>query len=104
MRNINALETEGQKIRYKVVMTLFDFNTDLYNPRKFDDVPLELVPHLLELVQQEVGYKGFGKGIVKSVHKRRGKGNCDPTLGRVYELVQGCTFLPNLFERGGLDS
>ena len=32
MRNINALENEGAKIRYKVVLAMFKLNTDLYNP------------------------------------------------------------------------
>ena len=32
MRNINALENEGAKIRYKVVLSMFKLNTDLYNP------------------------------------------------------------------------
>ena len=32
MRSINALENEGAKIRYKVVLAMFKLNTDLYNP------------------------------------------------------------------------
>ena len=31
--------------------------------RGFDDVPLELMPRLLELVQQELGYNGFGTDV-----------------------------------------
>ena len=32
MRIINALENEGAKIRYKVVLAMFKLNTDLFNP------------------------------------------------------------------------
>ena len=38
-------------------------NTDLYNPRSFDSIPLELMPYLLEMLQQGIGYNGFGKEI-----------------------------------------
>ena len=32
LSNINALENEGAKIRYKVVLSMFKLNTYLYNP------------------------------------------------------------------------
>jgi hypothetical protein len=88
MKNINALDNEGRKIRYKVVLALFTINKDLFNPRTFDDVPLELMPYLLEIVQQDVGYRGFGKGVVKSTNKHRANG-LDPTLNRLYAVVTG---------------
>ncbi|KAL9187126.1 hypothetical protein ACHAXT_010846 [Thalassiosira profunda] len=99
MRKINALEDEAQKIRYKVVLALFAFDDDLFSPRSFDNVPLELMPRLLHLVQQEIGYGGFGKGIVEKTKKRR-KGGFNPTLRRVHEVVSGWNQLPLLFVRG----
>ena len=98
IRNINGLESEGQKIRYKVVLVLFAINKELFNPRDFDDVPLELMPRLLELAQQELGYNGFGKGIVEKTRKRR-PSNEDPTLERLYKVVHGWN-IPLLVERG----
>ncbi len=63
-RQINALDaSDGKKIRYKVVLALNHVNTDLYNPRSFDDVPLEMMPYLLTMIQQDIGYNGFGKDI-----------------------------------------
>ena len=85
-RNINLLDSEGMKIRYKVVMALFTFNPDLFHPRTFDEVPLELMPRLLELVQCEVGYGGFGVGVSKVTRKRRADG-FNPTLRRLYQVV-----------------
>ncbi|KAL9187107.1 hypothetical protein ACHAXT_010827 [Thalassiosira profunda] len=99
MRKINALEDEGQKIRYKVVLALFAFDKDLFSPRSFDDVPLELMPRLLHLVQQEIGYGGFGEGIAKKMRKRR-KNRFDPTLRRVHKVISGWNQLPLLFVRG----
>ena len=32
LRNINALENEGAKIRYKVVLSMFTISDDLFNP------------------------------------------------------------------------
>ena len=32
LRNINALENEGTKIRYKVVLSMFTINKDLFSP------------------------------------------------------------------------
>ena len=99
MRNINSLDNEGQKIRFKVVLALFAMNKDLFDPRSFDDVPLELIPRLLELIQQEVGYKGFGKGVFERTNKHR-KGGNDPTLGRVFQTIHEWPSLPLLFVRG----
>jgi len=44
LRRINALDvSEGKKIRYKVVLALNQENNDLYDPRRFDELPLELM-------------------------------------------------------------
>ena len=94
MRNISKLENEGQKIRYKVVLALFAFgNEELFNPRVFDDLPLELMPRLIEIVQQEVGYNCFGKGVVDKVRKTKSK----KMLCRLYKLFHGIGNLPLLF-------
>ncbi|KAL7542288.1 hypothetical protein ACHAXR_011638 [Thalassiosira sp. AJA248-18] len=95
MRNISALDNEGHKIRYKVVLALFAMSADLFNPRNFDNVPLELMPYLLEIAQQQVGYNGFGKGVVENVRKRKSSN----TLRRLYEVVHGWN-IPLLFVRG----
>ena len=73
MKNINSLDSEGMKIRYKVVLALFSYNKDLFHPRSFDEVPLELMPRLLELVQLEVGYGEFGNGITQRSTKKKMK-------------------------------
>lgn len=94
-RQVNALDVvEGVKIRYKVVLALTEVNKDLYDPRSFDDVPLELMPYLIvsfgccvghlsfyaalthfcsclkTLVQQELGVAGYGCDILP---KRKNK-------------------------------
>ena len=51
---INELEDEGMKVRLKVVLALTEVNKDLHDLRFFDSIPLELMPRLLELVQQEL--------------------------------------------------
>jgi len=51
---INELEDVGMKVRLKVVLALTEVNTDLYDLKLFDGIPLELMPRLLELVQQEL--------------------------------------------------
>ena len=44
IRKINALNaSEGKKIRYKIVLALNEANKDLYDPRRFDELPLELM-------------------------------------------------------------
>jgi len=94
MKNINALalEDEGMKIRYKVVLALFTINTDLFDPRGFDDVPLELMPRLLEIAQQDLGHDGFGLEIRKWCGR-------NPALSRIYEVMMGWN-TPLLFVRG----
>jgi len=71
-------------------------NKDLYNPRVFEDVPLELMPKLLQLVQQEIGCNGYGEGIVKSVKKR----NTINRLSNIYEAIHQWPAFPSLFDRG----
>ena len=83
MKSINSLDSEGMKIRYKVVLALFSYNKDLFHPRSFDDVPLELIPRLLELVQQEIGFNGFGKGVFDKVRKMKSTRE----LRRLYQVV-----------------
>lgn len=51
---INELDDEGLKVRLKVVLALTEVNKDLHDLRFFDSIPLELMPRLLELVQQEL--------------------------------------------------
>ena len=93
--NINALENEGQKIRYKVIVSLFTMKTIAFHPRHFQDVPLELMPRLLELVQFEMGYGKYGREVWKAPIRRKGS---NPRLTRVYEVIHGWTMLPSLFE------
>ena len=83
MKSINSLDSEGIKIRYKVVLALFSYNKDLFHPRSFDEVPLELMPRLLELVQQEIGFNGFGKGVFDKVRKMKSTRE----LRRLYQVV-----------------
>ncbi len=45
------------------MLALNHVNTDLYNPRSFDNVPLEMMPFLLNMLQQDIGYNGFGTDI-----------------------------------------
>ena len=92
---INALENEGEKIRYKVVLAKKQ-NKELINNRMFDDVPLELMPRVLELVQQEIGCHGYGEGIVESVKKR----NTINRLSNLYELISLLPDFHLLFARG----
>jgi len=94
--NINSLDNEGEKIRYKIVLALCQMNKELYDPKMFDDIPLELMDKVLELVQLEIGCKGYGKGIVKSVKKR----NTINRLSNIYETIHQWPDFPSLFSRG----
>ena len=95
LNKINALENEGEKIRYKVNLAKTQ-NKDFVDTHTFDDVPLELMPKLLEMVQQEIGCKGYGEGIVKSVKKR----NKINRLSNIYEAIHQWPAFPSLFMRG----
>jgi len=118
---INALDaSEGIKIRYKLVLALNHVNTDLYNPRSFDSIPLELMPCLLEMLQQGIGYNGFGKDIAPKTmpnldtKKSSSWGTWNPltrkrekasskdveSLSRLYEVITSWQSLPQLFARG----
>ena len=90
LRRANALENKGETIRYKVVLASREINKDLFSPRNFDDIPLELMPKLLEISQQEIGYNGFGKGVADEMYKTRSRwAPKDQNLRRIYEVVQG---------------
>ena len=116
---INALDASNSaKIRLKLVLALNDVNKDLYNPRSFDKVPLELMPCLLEMLQQGIGYNGFGKDIApkymmgrKSDQKflrwnpltrksEKTPSKNDESLSRLYEVITSWQSLPQLFSRG----
>ena len=90
---INTLDVcEGKKIRYKVLLALNEVNKDLYDDRSFNDVPLELMPYLLEMVQQKVKYDRH-EVVLKP-------NNRTMSLGRLYEIISGWQSLPLLFVRG----
>ena len=93
-RKINALENEGQKIRYKVIAALFTLKIIEFNPRDFQHVPLELMPRLLELVQHEMGYGKYGRDVWKAPVRAKGS---NPRLTRVYEVIHGWSMMPSLF-------
>ena len=91
---MNAFGNKGKTIRYKLVLAMFTLKTIPFNPLAFQHISLELMPRLLEFVQQEMGHKGFGKDVWNA--SRKGKGvKC---LTRVYEVVTGWSMLPSLFE------
>ena len=96
LKALNSLGDKAKVAHLKVVFAMFTTNKELFDLSSFSSVPLELIPRLLQLVQHEIGYKGFGTEIVKSQYRRASQ---DPTLGRVYETLQGPS-LPSLFERG----
>ena len=96
-----------------MVLALNEVNKDLFDPRSFSDVPLELMPLLLELVQHELGYNGFGKDVVpkemtgQDRDRRRWNAltrdcrhNPDRSLSRFYEIITAWQSLPLLFVRG----
>jgi hypothetical protein len=88
---INALDiTEGKKIRYKAVLAINEVQPDLYDPRNFASIPLELMPKLLELVQQELD---FGRDSTIRLVPKKSSLNC------IYEVVTTWN-TPLLFARG----
>ena len=98
MNKINSLANVGEKIRYKVVLALNE-TEGLYNVRDFDSVPLELIPRLLELIQLEVGYYGFGEDIVEYLADKKYGKDSDMRINRLYDFVTGSN-TQLLFERG----
>ncbi len=93
-RKINMLENEGQKIRYKVIVSLFTLKTVAFNPRDFQHIPLGLMPRLLELVQQQMGYGKYGREVWKAPIRKKGS---NPRLTRVYEVIHSWSMMPSLF-------
>jgi Ran GTPase-activating protein (RanGAP) involved in mRNA processing and transport len=93
-RNINALDNEGQKIRYKVIAALYTLKTIELKQCDFQHVPLELMPRLIELVQQQMGYGKYGREVWKAPIRAKGS---NPRLTRVYEVVHGWSMMPSLF-------
>jgi hypothetical protein len=88
---INALDiTEGKKIRYKAVLAINEVQPDLYDPRNFASIPLELMPKLLELVQQELDFQR--DSTIRLVPKKS-------SLNCIYEVVTTWN-TPLLFARG----
>jgi hypothetical protein len=105
----------------KVVLALNEVNKELYNPKSFDNVPLEIMPYLLEMLQQRIGFNNFGKEVAPdmdmdqeslSYHDRK-FGKWNPltrkrekvpkdveSLSRIYEVIMSWQSLPQLFVRG----
>jgi len=98
LNNINRLKNDGEKIRYKVVLALCVLNKDLFDPRSFDDIPLELMPNILDLVQKEIGYNGYGKEITRKNLKE--KESTINRLNNIYETIHQWPAFPSLFARG----
>ena len=97
LRNINSPKiSEAKKIHYKVMLALFGMNTELFCPHTFDELPLELMPRLLDIAQKEIGYNGFGLEELQVVEKKRKRGEVDPFLNRVFQLIKGWN-MPLLF-------
>ena len=96
-RTINSLDiSEGEKIRMKVVHSMFDLEKDLFHPRVYENLPLEVMPQMLELVQQFVYFKGVNKWKgAKSAELRP----YYSSLKRLYEVIMGWN-TPELFLRG----
>lgn len=81
-----------------------------------DELPLELLPRLLEFVQHEFGYNGYGKEVMPSEmpsHLEKGKTSYwngltrnyvrdpkDERLSRLYNVIVASQSLPLLFARG----
>ena len=85
---INSLENEGLKVRLKVLLAMNRSNKELYNALSLGDVPLELFPMLLELVQQTVVDDTILKFNLGKI-----------SLRRIFDLLTGFN-LQLLFERG----
>jgi Ran GTPase-activating protein (RanGAP) involved in mRNA processing and transport len=107
IRKINALDVrEGKKIRLKIVLAK-RFKEDLFDLRSFDDVPLELMPYLLEMLHQEIGCDGYGGNILqqwanytKNQTDRWTVAKYAKSLSRLYETIKTWQSLPALFARG----
>jgi hypothetical protein len=103
IRKINALGVnDSRKIRLKVILAIKNTKPELYDLRNFaEDVPLELMPRLLELVQQDYKY-GREREDIQLVYKskrQRYSVNSKGPLNMIYELVTSWN-TPLLFARG----
>ena len=110
--------SNGKKIKLKIILarTVGEKPKDLLDSQKLDQLPLELMPHLLEFVQQEFGYNKFGLEVMPSemprcLEKRTGRywngltrryveDQTDPRLSRLYDVIVASQSLPLLFARG----
>ena len=104
IRKINALDvSEGKKVRLKVVLALNEINRDLFDPNAFQDIPLELMPRVFELAQQDVSNYGVNIKLVKKepYRRHREEPTADPhsALNRIHGIVTSWN-TPLLFTRG----
>mmetsp|Transcript_11116 Transcript_11116/g.24493 ORF Transcript_11116/g.24493 Transcript_11116/m.24493 type:complete len:572 (+) Transcript_11116:85-1800(+) len=114
MQTINSFNNEGKKIRFKVLLALFGVK-ELFDPCSFISI-LELMPRLLELVQQDLSYnsvydKNDARVDLVTVDEQgnliRGEverhdsidGENAVTLSRLYEVIHEWD-IALLFERG----
>ena len=90
LRKINSLDvSEGMKIRYKVVLAMFTLKQIEFDPSMFNDIPLELMPYALSMAHQEIGFRGFGRGIMKRQKREKKQNswqNIEPTLNRLHSV------------------
>ncbi|KAK1742764.1 leucine-rich repeat protein [Skeletonema marinoi] len=114
IRKINALDAnEGRKIRLKIALARYANDdkkgvTDLLDPHSFDDLSLELMPSLLEMLQEAIGFNGLGNDVVTGWMKDRDKDKTSPYARKVYakslsllfDTIKSWQSLPLLFARG----
>lgn len=62
---------------------------DLYESCNFKDLPLEMMPYLLEMLQQRISLAGSLKCSGDKT-----------SLTRLYDAIKTCQSLPQLFSRG----
>ena len=84
--------SEARKIRHKVVLALNVVKRDLYESCNFKDLPLEMMPYLLEMLQQRLSQTDFPRSL-----KCRGDST---SLTRLYDAIKSWHSLPQLFSRG----
>jgi len=111
---INALDAnEGRKIQLKIALARYANDgkkgvKDLLDPHSFDNLSLELMPFLLEMLQQAIGFNGLGNEVVTGGMKDMDKDKNSPYARKVYSKSLSLTFdtikswqsLPLLFARG----
>ena len=111
---INALDAnEGRKIRLKFALARYANDdkkavTDLLDLHIFDDLSLELMPALLEMLQEAIGFNGLGNDVVTGWMKDRDKDKTSPYARKVYakslsllfDTIKSWQSLPLLFARG----